>query len=394
MRLGLHHLGSHQFFRMKYTELNEIFAVMSFRAFFLSLVVIFIPIYFFKLGFSVQEILFFYFMLYLGEAIFEPLSTYFLVKFGPKHNIAFSFPIMVLHFLLLLTIPQYNWPLWIVALVSSLSLALFWQGYHFDFSKAKHSHEVTKEISRLYILISFLSAIAPFIGGLIAANFGINILYVIALLGLIISAIPLFKTGEPHIRKNIDLSKIDFRKTIKQQISYGGNGIELVTTMVIWPFFAFLIIQSYEGVGLVTSLALILAIIVTYYVGKKASGKTKIKYIQRGSYLTGITHSFKALASSVSHVLFFNILTSISHALFAAPWAAEYYLHADEEGRAEYIGLMEFSTDIARAIFFGILYILSFYFSMQGILILGLILGGLSTFLIAFMPPAEIEKTK
>ena len=391
MKVSLDFLHKHQFFRMKHTELNEIFWSMCLRSFFLSLTVIFIPIYLYKLGYSANNIMFFYLILYISESLFEYIALNLLVKFGPKHNILFSLPVLVLYFILLLSLPLYQWSLWIIAVVGASSMSLFWQGYHFDFSKAKHSHEVAEEISKLYIFASLLGAAAPFIGGLVASYLGMNILYIITVMGLIVSAMPLFETGEPYVRGNIDFSRINFKKLTRQLISYGGYGVENVASIVIWSFFIFLILESYKNVGFVTSLSLVVAVVALYYVGKKADHEEKIRYIKSGSIMAGITHTAKALASSGFHIVFLNIITSVAHSMFVSTWIAEYYLHADEDGLTEYIFIMELSTDIARVLFFAILYFLSFFLELKQLLAVGLVICGLSIFFIALMPPASIE---
>lgn len=392
MQTSNQHIVAHHYFRTKHTELNQIYAVMSMRSFFLALIVIFIPIYFLKIGFSAEQIFLYYTLVYLFEAILEYAATLFLVRFGPKHNIAISMPLLIFHLSLLWTLPLYNWPLWLVAFTASISLAFFWQGYHFDFSKAKHSKSAAKEISKMYIVIAILGAIAPFLGGVIATNFGIGYLYAFVVLGLLISIIPLIKTKEPHVRKSIDYKRLNFRNLMKDQFSYGGAAVETSTAMVIWPLFIYAVVGTYQKVGAITSIALIGTVFITYIAGKRADKISKRRYIKRGSYLSGLVNFAKSLSSSAFHILFLNIITSIAHALYTSPWFAEYYLHADKEGRAEYISYMEFSADIFRAVFFFSLYLLSFVFVLNDLLVAGLIIGGFFSFLIALMPAAKLEK--
>lgn len=391
MQLNEHHLLKQQLFRLKHTELNEIYTVQSLRAFFFSLVFIFIPIYLYRIGFSLNEIFLYYTFFYAFEASLEYLSTHFLVKLGPKHCIIFSLPISALSLVALWTIPSYHWPLYLVAFLNALGMAFYWQGYHYDFSKVKHADRTTQEISRLYIALAILGAIAPLLGGLIAEYLGMGLLYIIVTLGLLAAIFPLFKSHEPHRRTFIDLSKVKIKKIFMDQISYASYGIEGAASVVLWPLFVFFIVGSYKNVGLVTTAALILTLSITYIVGKKADKMVKTRFIKTGSFLTGLTYFLKAAADSISHVFVLNILTSITHSLFSASWVAEYYLHADEEGRAEYILLMEIAVDLGRVAYFLMLYFISYYLSIKVVLVLGLVFGGMFSFLIGLMPPAEKE---
>lgn len=391
MHLGEHHIAQHHFFRIKFTELNELYTVMSLRAFIISLVTIFIPIYLYNLNYSIQEIIFFYILIYIGEAIFELPITYMIAKFGPKHLIATSLPFLILHFLLLLTLPSVGWPLWFVAVFGSISLALFWQAYNYDFSKSKHKINTSKEVSWIYILIALSGALGPFIGGSIATIFGIQYVYGLTIGLLFLAIIPLFKTGESHVPKNVKFSRLKLKDKKRQMISYGGAAIESTTTNFFWPLFVFFIVGTYQSVGLVTSLALVLTVAIMYFVGKFADKGDRSKYIRTGSFLNGLIYFVRAVASSILHVFSLNMAAGVSHAIFMTPFVSEYYLHADEESRLEYISVMELSTDIVRILGLLFIYAISFYLAVNSVLVIGLIMGGMASFLIGLMPPTKRE---
>ena len=63
MSLEGHNLINHHFWRLKNTELGEIFFFMSIRTFALTMATLFVPIYFLKLGISIQEIIFYFMMI-------------------------------------------------------------------------------------------------------------------------------------------------------------------------------------------------------------------------------------------------------------------------------------------------------------------------------------------
>lgn len=387
------HINQHHFLRFRATELNEIYAVMSIRSFIISLISIFVPIYLYTLSHSVKTVIVLYLLMFLFEAAFEYPSALFLATFGPKHNIALSLPILVFHFWQLWTIPTYHWPIWTISLTGAMTLALFWQGYNFDFSRSKSKKGCTKQVSRMYIIITILGATAPFIGGLIASHFGLNALFGVVTVLLLFAVVPLFIGGEVHLRRQFNPLKLRRRKLARQVISYAATGMEASTNANFWPLLVFFLVANYQEIGLVTSLALLLTILVTYIVGKTADQRGKVTYIRFGSVLTGTIYFVKAFVNSIYQVFGLNLLTSISHSFFTSPLMTEYYLHADEEYRNEYIFLMEISTDLGRVAFFGIIYAVSFYLSDRNLLVFCLILGGLASFLISLMPDYRAEIT-
>ncbi|HBG81839.1 TPA: hypothetical protein DDW69_03280 [candidate division CPR2 bacterium] len=381
----------HHIHRIKFTELNEIYMAMGIRSFVNGMIGIFVPIYLLNLGFSIREIIVFHIVLYAAEAVLEFVSVRTIARFGPKHNIILSLPIQAFHFWMLRTIPTHHWPLWLVAIVGSFALALFWQGYHFDFSKAKHTGKVSSEITKLYLILGALGAMAPFIGGFIATRFDMDTLYLVAILGFFLATIPLFRTKDTPLKRRIDFSRLNKKKVLRQLVAYGSGGIESSATMVIWPLFAFLIVGSYQSIGLVTSAALLITVFIAVFVSKRADQGSKIHYIKTGSYLNGIASFLRAAAESIVHVLFFNIAMAVTHSIFLSPFTAEYYLHADEESRSEYMAIMEFSVDVAKILFFVLLYVASFFLALKALLIAGMLIGAFSSFLIGLMPPTRAE---
>jgi len=329
--------------------------------------------------------------MFFGELVLQYPAALYIAKYGPKHSIALSMPLLFVHFILLQSLPTYHWPIWLLSLTGSISVALFWQAYHLDFAKAKHNSSAAKEVSRLFIMLTLVGAFAPFVGGTIASEFGISILFILVLAILFLAIIPLFQTGEPHIEKKLDLKKLYFKKIANQLIAYGSAGYESSASMIIWPLFIFLILGTYQKVGFVTSIALLFMIAIAYVLGKRADKEIKTKYIKVGGFFNGIIYFLKITASTILHVFFFNFASSISHSIITTPFDTEYYLHSDEGSKSEYIFMMEISIAVIRILFFGMLYILSFYFEQKTILVIGLLFAGVASFLMTLMPPAKSE---
>lgn len=381
----------HQLFRIKHTELNEIFLVMSLRSFVCAMVSIFVPIYLFLLGYSLRDILLLNLIMFIVEFAFEYPSALIRTELGPKHAIALSLPPLLAHFWLLATIQTYHWPLWFPAVCGGIALALYWQGYHYDFSKSKHKGQATRDVSRMYIILAILGAIAPFVGSSIATYFGFNVLYLIVILALGFVFIPLLKQSEKHTAKKLRINRIKVGSILQDMISYGGSGIDASIAIVIWPLFVFAIVKNYQSVGLITSLALVLTIAVTYMVGKKVTNGNRHAYIKASSYLDGIVYTLLVFVETFIQVASLNIVRSLASALRSAPFVSEYYLHADEQSRSEYILFMEASIDFFRIIMFSTLIGLTYILPDRGVLAAGLFAGAIGAIMTSFMPKAKCE---
>lgn len=392
MKISDTQLLRHHYFRIRYTELNELYLAMSIRSLGGSLIAVFAPIYLYLSGVSIRSLMLYFLMMNLSEAFFEYFSARSIKKFGPKHLIAMSMPIQIIHFWLLYTIPTYHWPLWIVGFMTGFMQAIFWQPYHYDFSRAKHRKKSAREVSKIHIALAILGAIGPLIGGFVASRFGIGYVFatVIVLIGAAI--IPLFKTSEKFISPGkFDLKKLKILTIKRDLVSYIGNGWEVTVGTVFWPLFIFFIVKSYETVGALTSIALLISIVITYFVGKGADHQDRQKYIKYGGTFNGLVYLLQTLAYTAIHVMMANLARSFAQSVFTAPFTSEYYLHADEESRSEYMYAMETAIDLGRIFLFGLMYILTFVLATKWVLVTALVFGGIGSFLTTLMPPAKCE---
>jgi MFS family permease len=377
---------------MRFTEMNEIYWFMILRSFALSLIGIFVPIFLYKANFGVSNIFLYYISLYFFEFIFEYIAARFMKLRGPKHSMILSLPFLIVHIWQLMTLSQFHWSPLALAVSLSIALAFFWEGYHYDFSRSKHTAKTTREVGKIFIAMTLIGAAAPLIGGLIATYFGTKPLLIIVIVLLILGSLVLLKTKDRNFRKGkFDISKVSLTNIDRHLVSYAGLGWETVSTGQIWPLFLFFIISSYSGIGLITSATLILSILVTYWVSRRSDSGKRAEYLRSGSVLNGVVCFLQVFVETVTQAFAVNVGRSLAQSAFKPPFDSEYYLHADEESRSEYIYIMESAVDLSRLIFHIIMYVLSLSFSLHVVLIVGLIMGALGSLLVSLMPAAKCE---
>jgi len=391
LSLSDHQMTQHQIFRIRFTELNEIFAVMSLRSFVTSMIGMFVPIYMYTLGYSLADIFLLHVIMFSTEILFEYVAARTISSFGPKHAIALSMPFLVAHFWMLSTIHTYGWPIWSIAIMGGISLALYWEGYNYDFSRSKTKGGVTKDISRLHIILAVLGTIAPFIGGTIATKYGFSVLYTVILVLLMLVFIPLIWFREKHIKRKFELSKVKFANITSELVSYGGSGMEASVAITIWPLFVFAIVGTAQKVGLVTSISLILSIVVTYFVGVKVNNRNRHSFVKFGGIVDSLIYILVMFVETFGQILSLNFARSLVGAVRSAPFTSEYYLHADEGSRAEYIYIMETGVDFFRLLMFGALYLLTFVYNDSQVLVAGLLMGAAGAVMTTLMPRAKCE---
>jgi hypothetical protein len=292
---------------------------------------------------------------------------------------------------MVMTLPQYNWNIWLLAVVSGLSSSLSWISYHIDFSKAKHKKTTSLELSRMQALMTVSGAVAPFVGGLLATQYNISLSFTIAMAFLVLASFPLFRTGEPHIARELDMKKIDTKKIRKDLIGAFGVGQHFANLYEVWPLFIFLIVGTYESVGSLESLSLLIAVFTTLYIGRKVKSTNRHKILERGGLIEGTLWFLRSFTQTIFHVLSFNILHAFVSPLVRIPYFSEMYMHTDEESRVEYILWMERAIDFGRTFMFLSLALMSLIFSIKAAFIISFVFAGIGALMTSSIRPAKDE---
>ena len=193
-------------------ELNELYISVAIKSFASSMITIFIPIFLLKLDYSLTHVLIFYAILNATHALFVIPAAKISSKYGYKHSIFFSIPILIVFYLALYTLEQFHWPLYLLAIIFGVNNALYWIGYHVDFSIFSDKKNRGEEIGTTRIINSIFHVFGPIIGGLILTFIGFQALFVTVSVLLLASAIPLFFSKDIH--KPVPLS---FKRIFKGQ---------------------------------------------------------------------------------------------------------------------------------------------------------------------------------
>ncbi len=337
---------------LKNRELNELYASESIKTFAIVLTGIFIPIYFYQLGYSFKAI----FLFFALWSFFNLLSVFPSAKiasrYGLKHSILFSIPFLIIFFLLLYSLESFNWPLWVMALSGGIYSSLYWVAYHTDFTRSSKRKSRGSQVGLSKILISGAGAAAPIIGGLILSFFGFHILFLIALVLLFVSALPLFMSKEIHEPASFSFSGFFKGHKLKDIIAYMGLGIETRIGTVVWPLFIFLFIlgEKYLSLGAVSSVAFSFSLISTIVIAK-VSDIHRRKVLRFGSVTNALIWVGKSFIVTPLQVFIADAAQGISRTSIHIPFDALNYDKAKKGDRIKKILEREVYIKIGATLF-------------------------------------------
>lgn len=352
----LSHSHAYDFFKNK--ELNQIYLSIAITTFGDALISIFVPIYLYKLGYSIPLIILFYFLVSLSFIIFSYSGARIVSKIGAKHSILCSAPFLICYYLGLRLLGEQPLLFFVLPFVLSWRAVLYNYGYHLNFVTHAERKDLGKEISFIGILGVIASIMAPLIGGIIAQQ-SFELLYVVGATVVVIGVVPLFFTKDTHERLNFTapdmLREIFSKKERGTLISFSGYAIESIIGRVIWPIFLITILITIQKTGLIVMLSMLSSLIVFLGIGKLTDRFDRVRLLRLGTLLYFFAWVGRIFANSAFRILAIDSYKNLSEKVLQVPWSAHSYDLAIREGYFRFIVDREVIFNLSRVVFMPLL---------------------------------------
>jgi MFS family permease len=352
---------------MKFDELAEIYTSMTLRSLGFGIIGIFVPVFLYKTGVSLQSIFLFYGLFFAIRVPVAMAAAFLVARIGPKHTIAISTIVFIFFLGHLLTFTRFEWPIAILAFWYTLANGLFFLAYNTDFSKIKDSKNGGKELGWLYIFERAGFALGPIVGGLIASFISPNLTILVAILIMLISLIPLFMTGEPvRVHQKITFHGFSPLKYKADFISLSAFNIENVATAVMWPLLVGVFIfteDTYAKLGALIGVAMVISMFSARMFGKFIDNHKGYYLLKYGVYMNAVTHVIRTFITNGSGVVAVSIINEPTTLSYRMPLVKGLYDAADTHKgyRIVYLTWMEVITAVAKCIFCFSLFVSCYY---------------------------------
>lgn len=350
----------HYFIRTpKYKELLEMYLCMGLRTFAISLVAIFVPIYFIsELNFTLSTV----FMYLLTWSLLIIASSPFLAKLaahiGFKRMIFLSAPLTILYLLMLHLMKTYPIHYFWIALLSAVSLELFWMGFHIDFAQNSHKKKRGEEISFWFSIFFAVGVIGPLLGGVIIKFIGFKTLFIIASILMLGAMIPLMMSDTKRTSSDFSIRRIFKKKYKKEALLYGAYGVKEMADSTFWPLFIFLTLKSVIAVGTIISTVAFTTAIFALFVGRLADHENTRKFVRLGALVDGISWPFRYLLTTFLPMLGVTMISFLSFIFVDIPMYKKFY--DDMADHTEYVVMREISLTGGKVILILIVMLLGF----------------------------------
>lgn len=373
----------HYWRAVEFDELSELYTTQFLRSLSLSLVGIFVPVYLYKIGYSITDIALFFVVWFGVRPFLGYLTAKLIGEIGPKHTMILSVGIQIAYLSFILSIQTMGWPLFLVAAIGSLYYGMYRMAFDIDFSKVKHTEHGGKEVGYMQIFERTGGVIGPLVGGLVAGFFDPRYTLALAIVVLVISLIPLLATAEPVRRHQvITLKGFNFKRYRRSFALSSAFQMQEVTGIIMWPLFlgAFILIEgTYQILGLLASISTVLAIVSAYSIGKLIDKEKGGHLLNVGATINAVVQLFKPFVSNVIGVLAINLAREPAAAMYRIPFMKGRYDEADSATgyRIVYFMYVELAIAIANIIIWGFVAAFSYYVDAKLALQISFVIGAL-----------------
>ncbi|MBI5357701.1 MFS transporter [Candidatus Saccharibacteria bacterium] len=368
-----HSLGLSHYHIPRMQEMGRLYWCHSVGIFGIQLAAIFVPIYLLKIDYSFKEVLVFLLTQQLFAAILQYPITKLFALVSPHYLLGFGRIWLAVFFFLLSTLQIYNWPLFILAFFWALDRTMYWTAFHYVFGKARAHKTGNRQIAGINALAILAATVAPAVGGIVASSRGINYVYIISILLIITASLPIMFIADKLPKVKLNITKKLIKNTGRDLAANAFNGTVIVAEQSLWPIFVFLIVSSYAGIGILSSVIAIASAWAMIYVGKKEETKGERFFIGHGVTAYGIVSFIRTFAENAIHVFGLNLFAGIGRSLYVTPFMNRYYTNSDSGQRLSYIMVMETAFSIGSLTLLLILIMLLSIFTIKTVLSIGLV---------------------
>ncbi len=361
---------------ISFDEMAVLYVSKNMRVFATKLTSTFSLIYIYKFTHSIWIVPICILIYYIAKFVGSIIALFYISKNGPKHGMLLANILFIPALVLMASMGIFGKEMGlVVALISAvfkgISTSVENISYNVSFSKAKTAKKVGKQLGISYILEHVSSSITPAVGGFLAIFFGVEKLFVVSSVILVLTTIPLLTTKE----RVKPVRKISFRgfpwQNYKHLLVICYSCGMAWNSLYIWSFFApvFLLkgINAYGSAGVLSSISSIAALVSAFIYGKVIDENKERGLLKIGAVFMGLVFSLRIFISSNPLLLgILEIIAAMAMNGFNMANFKGLYGEADESGmRMQYLFLYEIGMNTVSVIAISLFVIL--FFVLQGV---------------------------
>lgn len=324
-----------------------------------GLVGLFMPVFLWQKFGRLDFVLYYFLIIYTIYSVVVIFGAMLMSRLGQKASMIISVPFKVLFYLCLYYLALgYSTTIFVGLMIVAIEIQMmmFWVPYHTDFAQFTNKKDRGRVIGFLSSISSLVSIFVPIISGWIIYNYDFDVLFLIVMILVAVSALPLFM-----VRSTYEKFSLSFTETWRQLVafknrkmfwSFFATGVENMVGGIIWPIFIFQLLSGdFIKVGVISSVIILVTIFIRLIMGSYTDKLDKHQLLKWGSGLYAIGWIVKAFILTGVQIFVVSTYHNLAAIVMQTPFSAITYEKAADAGHYvdELTVLREMSLNLGRA---------------------------------------------
>jgi MFS family permease len=334
-------------------------------------------------------------LLHLGVAFITPLSARLLRTLGTRTLIIVALPCVIVGFIALYAIAETGsvvgisavWGIMIYVVSNILYRSLYWVPYLVDLSQLLDRSRRGLQLAILQNAADVNIAAMPFWGGLIVAFLGFGWLFILAVVLVMLSVVPLIWVSNHHEQYAWGYFQT-FRELFASRnrpvlYAYAGVGVQAAAQYTVWPLLVFLLLDGeFVAFGAVTALTFFVILMLRFTAGRMFDKGEKSRLLRWGAALSSSGWVLRLFVGTPLSIIAIDTYHGFGQTVNKISVDAMTFEQASDNGRFvdEFTTLKEISANAGRAIALLIVGVFAFFWGEYVGFGAGLILAAIASF--------------
>lgn len=377
----------------KEVERDELYLSQGLKTVALSFASVFIPIYFYQLGYGLSGVITIYLFFELSWLAFSLPAGYAIARFGANRMLILSYLLTLSYLFVLSGTKDLPWLIPVFVVLAGAAMALEMTSVHTQMSAARERGKTGHAVGMYEIVIKVSRAIGPIIGAAIATVFGPEDLFMSAAIIVALGALPLLTTRDIVRQHRIEYRRLKWGQIKREMVSIGGRSVPVFIGGQLWPIYIFLALKTFTGVGAVHSLAYGLSIVAVIVSARLIDAGSKVNLMKLGAWTEMIGNGLRIVSSSFAPFMGATLLGSLGASFMNGPWLSRFYDRANEGHRIEYIVKIDIAARLWSISAAGLLLGLCYILPEMVVLRTSFVLAAVAGFLVVLMPRGSRKRS-
>lgn len=347
-------------------ELVGVTSTLSIYGFASELIGVFVPLLILRNGAALWHVPAFYVVYAVVKLCVNfPIAKYIVQRHGAHMALGAGLCATIGQMLALRAFVEWGsaWWLGLAAAMLACANATIWISQHLHIAAVAESATTSSSVATISVVGQLLSFIAPLVGGLIGSWLGSGALLAFAIACLLTAFIPLRLVGGLEANRLKEQSAEPLRYSLasapkRDLLANFCWNIETATGAFVWPIFLAVAIASYSSIGIITTVAGGLSIVVMWVAGKRGDRGADRRVLQEAALISSAANIARIFANATFALAAITAVYRCSVSYAQVAWSSSYYKRANQMG-PQWVMAMEIVCDLAYLLLWSLLLLLS-----------------------------------